>query len=315
MGGIRSAFERAVRREFRSEGKVIDSSALLTVTVQRLISDLEAIEASDCFGDVSDTDLLRQYAEVADDAIDQCFNRIALEGLHRRLLRQACGLVLQRDSYSDLSTGFVFAGFGTEELSPSLVAYQVDGIVSGCLKKQMTEKVVTHRREVIGEISPFAQREMVDRFLYGIDPGYETGIEHFLKLQTEIIREGIAESRSSMPQEAARILDDIIDAANAVALTGWRERMMPVVKAQFMREVQDMILLMPKQELATLAEELVNLTSVKRKFSSGIESVGGPIDVALISRNDGFVWVHRKHYFDPGLNPRYFHRKFGAWYA
>jgi hypothetical protein len=72
---------------------------------------------------------------------------------------------------------------------------------------------------------------------------------------------------------------------------------------------------MPKQELASLAEELINLTSVKRKFSSGAESVGGPIDVALISRIDGFVWVGRKHYFEPSLNPRYFHRKFGTMHA
>ena len=79
-----------------------------------------------------------------------------------------------------------------------------------------------------------------------------------------------------------------------------------------MRDVQSMIFLMPKQELALLAQELINLTSVKRKFSSGIESVGGPIDVAIISRIDGFVWVRRKHYFEPSLNPRYFHRKFGA---
>ncbi len=74
----------------------------------------------------------------------------------------------------------------------------------------------------------------------------------------------------------------------------------------------DMIFLMPKQDLAVLAQELINLTSVKRRFSSGRESVGGPIDVAVISRTDGFVWVRRKHYFEREFNPRYFYRKFGA---
>jgi len=198
VGDIRAAFDRAMNREFRKEGQSIDGAAVLTATARRLISILEAVEGTGCFGDVSDVDLLKQYSDVADDAIEQCFDRIALDIEHRRLLRQACGLTLHRDSYSDLSTGFVFAGFGTDELSPSLVAYQIDGIVSGRLKCRMTEKVVTHR---------------------------------------------------------------------------------------------------------------------KRKFSSAAESVGGPIDVALISRNDGFVWVRRKHYFDSGLNPRYFHRKFGARYA
>jgi hypothetical protein len=73
----------------------------------------------------------------------------------------------------------------------------------------------------------------------------------------------------------------------------------------------NMVLFMAKQELAHLAEALVNITSLKRKFSAGEETVAGPIDVAVISKNDGFVWVKRKHYFPSELNPRYFVRKFG----
>lgn len=38
------------------------------------------------------------------------------------------------------------------------------------------------------------------------------------------------------------------------------------------------------------------------------ESVGGPVDVALISKGDGFVWIERKHYFKPELNPRFLAR-------
>jgi hypothetical protein len=69
---------------------------------------------------------------------------------------------------------------------------------------------------------------------------------------------------------------------------------------------------MAKPDLANFAEALVNITSVKRRASLDTESVGGPIDVAVISRDDGFIWVKRKHYFDPSLNPRFFARKYGA---
>lgn len=62
---------------------------------------------------------------------------------------------------------------------------------------------------------------------------------------------------------------------------------------------------MPKPEMANMAEALVNLTSIKRRVSKGMETVGGPIDVAVISRTEGFVWVKRKHYFPPELNLRY----------
>lgn len=36
--------------------------------------------------------------------------------------------------------------------------------------------------------------------------------------------------------------------------------------------------------------------------------VGGPVDVAVVTKCDGFVWIKRKHYFSPELNPNYFQR-------
>jgi hypothetical protein len=59
---------------------------------------------------------------------------------------------------------------------------------------------------------------------------------------------------------------------------------------------------LPKEELAELAGALVNITSLKRKFGMERETVGGPIDVAVISKGDGFIWINRKHYFKPELN-------------
>jgi hypothetical protein len=58
-----------------------------------------------------------------------------------------------------------------------------------------------------------------------------------------------------------------------------------------------------------MAEALVNLTSFKRKVTSSIESVGGPVDVAVITKGDGFVWIKRKHYFDADKNQQ-FHKKY-----
>jgi len=55
-----------------------------------------------------------------------------------------------------------------------------------------------------------------------------------------------------------------------------------------------------------MAESLVNLTSFKRRITAETETVGGPIDVAVISKGDGFVWIKRKHYFQKDLNPAFF---------
>jgi hypothetical protein len=80
------------------------------------------------------------------------------------------------------------------------------------------------------------------------------------------------------------------------------------IRSQSRKEIEDMVEFMPKPEMAKMAEALVNLTSIKRRVSRGMETVGGPIDVAIISQSEGFIWVRRKHYFPSDLNVRYSER-------
>lgn len=69
--------------------------------------------------------------------------------------------------------------------------------------------------------------------------------------------------------------------------------------------ILEVVAMLPKDDLASMAESLVNLTVLKRRISTDQETVGGPIDVAVISKGDGFIWIKRKHYFTKDLNPRY----------
>jgi hypothetical protein len=66
--------------------------------------------------------------------------------------------------------------------------------------------------------------------------------------------------------------------------------------------------MLPIEEMARLAETLVELESLKEKVTRPMESIGGPVDVAAVSKHDGFIWIKRKHYFDPELNPRFMAR-------
>ena len=69
---------------------------------------------------------------------------------------------------------------------------------------------------------------------------------------------------------------------------------------------------LPIEELALLAESMINITSLRRKVAidRNIGTVGGPIDVSIISKGDGFIWLKRKHYFDRKYNPQYFYSHF-----
>jgi hypothetical protein len=60
---------------------------------------------------------------------------------------------------------------------------------------------------------------------------------------------------------------------------------------------------MPIQDVIDLAEFLVNATIMYNRFSPGPPTVGGPIEIAAITKYEGFKWVSRKHYYDSKLNP------------
>lgn len=60
---------------------------------------------------------------------------------------------------------------------------------------------------------------------------------------------------------------------------------------------------MPIQDAIDLAEFLVNATVQYVRFAPGELTVGGPIDIATITKHEGFKWVARKHFYHRKLNP------------
>jgi len=61
---------------------------------------------------------------------------------------------------------------------------------------------------------------------------------------------------------------------------------------------------MPIQDAIYLAEFLVDFVIKFSKFRPGAPTVGGPIEIAAITKHEGFKWVKRKHYYSKELNPK-----------
>jgi hypothetical protein len=95
-------------------------------------------------------------------------------------------------------------------------------------------------------------------------------------------------------------------------MTDFNKRLGEYQQEMYINPVLDVVSILPKDELAAIAEPFVNLTSLKRRVSTAAETVAGPIDVALVSKGDGFVWIKRKHYFDAALNPHFAGNYFGS---
>ena len=51
------------------------------------------------------------------------------------------------------------------------------------------------------------------------------------------------------------------------------------------------------QSMAALAESLIDLTGFHRILTFQQEGVGGPVDLAVITKNNGFTWLKRKSWY------------------
>lgn len=66
---------------------------------------------------------------------------------------------------------------------------------------------------------------------------------------------------------------------------------------------------MPIQDAIDLAHFFVDASVKYSRFTPGAPTVGGPIEVAAITKHEGFKWVERKHYYSARLNPHAFRDK------
>ncbi len=244
----------------------------------------------------------KRYASDIQEIAEGLLERLPIsKGLMRRLhnvMLDAFGRKINVLSPS----GIVIAGFGQTEMFPSIASVRLDGKVGRHLRiLSESEQAVSYDRSAV--IVPFAQREMVDMFMKGVDPK----LHHVMKAE---IKQGFT-----------KIQDFVLEAAGE-ALTGANKRLIKkeiarlggeltmqfesIQRRRFVEPVLDSVAALPLDELAAMAESLVNLTTFKRRVTPVPESVGGPVDVAVISKGDGFVWIKRKHYFSPDLNPHFF---------
>jgi len=79
---------------------------------------------------------------------------------------------------------------------------------------------------------------------------------------------------------------------------------MPAVEAVLVSQaIQPAASQMPFSDAIGLARFMVDVTAGFSHFLLGPSTVGGPTEVAGITRHEGFKWINRKHYYDPSLNP------------
>lgn len=243
-----------------------------------------------------------EYSNVIDDVVKLIFTHVSLEDevilkIKRLFYNFIIGPRIQ-GTYS----GLVFAGFGDNEIYPSISSLLTENVVDNRLR-YVQQNPINISDDYVAEVVPYAQTDVINLFLKGIDQSIEDlYLETFLKSQKKILN-GLADKVKDFSSELAtiirnydtsQIVKDLRNEADKIKLD---KQINPTLQT---------VAILSKEDLAEMAESLIYLTYLKRRISSDEESVGGPIDVAIISKGDGFIWKKRKHYFEEHLNKNFF---------
>lgn len=201
------------------------------------------------------------------------------------------------------TTGLVFAGFGDRDVFPAMVEYTSCGMVAGRHASYLKNEAAIDF-EMPAWLSAFAQTAMSDTFSVGIS-------EDAYGLLMQSLTAGLSAFAEKVVQESGGDLSKINDLKGEIGRTTSTisDTLLGRLEQAHALPLRRVLSVLPVDEMAELAETLINLQSLKEKVTMPSETVGGPVDVAVITRGEGLVWIKRKHYFDLKLNSRYLHRQ------
>jgi hypothetical protein len=204
-------------------------------------------------------------------------------------------------------TGLIFTGYGDEEIFPRLYPVNISIVVEGLLRYNDDENNIAEINNMNNScIRPFAQTDVINTILQGISPELNmlsgNVFGNFINSFIQEIK-SIKGMPTSVQQHLERLnIQDYVQK--------YQGQFGNIVKQRYVNPLMGAVSQLSKEDLAEMAESLVYLTYLKRRFTMAEESVGGPVDIAVITKGDGFVWIKRKHYFDPELNQSFFQKYF-----
>lgn len=196
------------------------------------------------------------------------------------------------------ATGLFFAGYGKQDAFPKFIHIELYKVIGGHVKFKLIEQYAESNNHA--KIVPLAQPDVILTFCKGISSTFINYIPQKVEVLISTKIDALPDSFSDEQKEILKAQFSSSKTEIATALAG-------TIQSNYVNPILNSVQLIPLPEMAFLAESLVNLTSLKRTFAidGNQQTVGGPTDVAVLSKGDGLVWIKRKLYFDKQINPNY----------
>lgn len=301
LNGLQGDYRQLLTRKIDEVGRELNDEELKAVQQEAFKSTIQYIgnlKAIDNY-DVIDYIMLN-YGDEIKEYISKSFPWITDEALDT-LTTEVC-TIFNKMFFRNGYVGMAFAGYGSRDIFPKMYHIHLSGIISDSVRYVVRERQ-TITEDNAATINPFAQTDVMQTFLFGINDGFINALADEIPKQIHSIFQGIADE-SFAEGKKQEVFGQLASATPKII-----NQIIAKAQEQYLWPITQSVATLPIEELAMLAESMINITSLRRKVAidSNIGTVGGPIDVAMITKSDGFIWMKRKHYFDQSYNPQYFY--------
>jgi hypothetical protein len=236
----------------------------------------------------------RDYGQTITELIGYGFQPFGLGATTTQKLREIAVFAVTKDLFLEDVTGLVFAGFGNDERYPVVITYFLSAIVGGIVKRAEAS-VDAIDGDVRSKIRVFADSEVTNAFIRGIDFNLERRVYGVMQaLMQSLVDQVVGAFGNIDPAQR----EDIRRRTHADLLpqyvNAFRGMIGDYQQQAFINPVLRVLEIAARTELAETARELVSLNVFKKRIMAQKQTVGGAIDVAVISREGGFQWYNKQ---------------------
>lgn len=248
------------------------------------------------------TIFLKEIRKELNELYQKSYSHLPLDKNYKSKIFSIAYYLIKTEKFIGNWTGLVFTGYGENEIYPCCYPIKIGEVFNNRIRFAPIENdIVEIGDDLSASIKPFAQRDVIDTILSGVDSDLESVIyDSFHKFLFNFVNK----LSNDIRHKDSKIANDILNVVDInELLKDYQTKIFSIQEKRHINPLMNAVESFSKEDLAELSESLIYLTYLKRRMSFKEESVGGPVDVALITKGDGFVWIKRKHYFDIDLNP------------
>ena len=298
--GLLGDYQGLIKKKLEDVKRELDSDELLAISNEAVNLTIKFIDSFPSLTEFSESKYISEkYKNEIKDYLAATYPWIPSQRMEE-LAMKTCQC-FDKEFFREGYVGVAIAGFGDEEIFPHMVHLHVAGIVNNKVRYTKKEHV-SISTDMSAAITPFAQTDVMETFLFGINNSLLNKVNTEIPAQIQNCLNSIDDSFFSEGKKQV-IEKQLIETTDQII-----KRVVEQAQKQYLFPITDAVSTLPIEELSLLAESMINITSIRRKVAIDdyVGTVGGPIDVAIISKVDGFIWMKRKHYFDREYNPQFF---------